>query len=519
MRKIRKYICSLLALVGLLALSACADTWDNHYDEQGNNVSDKTLWDEIASRSELGAFRQLLESCGYDKTLDGDQMLTVFAPAGVLSLDGTLTADEKVTEVIENHVCRFAVSASPLLAEPKNILMLNGKRGLLKYEGGAYQLAGKRLTETNIRCRNGILHIVEGQLPFFCNVWEYMSKGTDYTKVCDYLYSFNELVLDEEASVPGAVVDGQITYVDSVVINYNEMLYRLGKLNDEDSLYWMILPTNDAWEKAYERVSGYYCYNEKNAERDSLQRHYAQLAIVNDLVFSQPWQPSPLDSIVSTTNDTFYRPLETLLPEYGSFGDGIECSNGMVFPVDTLRFKPWESWHKRLQVEAENTRGREYTDNCDLYKRNLSAASAYYSKVSQTSYVEVMPKSVSANPSITFSVPNVLSAEYDVKVVFLPQTLSTDRSNVGLPNKLLANLSYVDEKGKTATVKSSYLYPDAKRIDTVTVLENIRFPFCNYGETETTTKLKIQSQVLSKERSDYSRTLLIDCIILEPVKR
>ena len=53
----------------------------------------------------------------------------------------------------------------------------------------------------------------------------------------------------------------------------------------------------------------------------------------------------------------------------------------------------------------------------------------------------------------------------------------------------------------------------------MTVLENIRFPFCNYGETETTTKLKIQSQVLSKERSDYSRTLLIDCIILEPVKR
>ena len=498
-------------------LSSCSDVWDNHYDPENEKVSAGTLWDEISSRSDLAGFRAVLEKCGYSEKLNSDQMYTVFAPVGEIKTDG-LNKEEIISEVIENHICRYPISANNLLSEPKNIHLLNNKIGVFALEGSNYSFSGKSLKEKNIRCRNGVLHVIEGQSPFFCNIWEYMAKGSNYSSISDYLYSFNELVLDEESSVAGAIVDGQITYVDSVVVNYNEMFYRIGKLNDEDSLYWMILPTNTAWEKAYEKVSSYYNYNDKNVYRDSLQRHHTQLAIVNDLVYSLSMQHSPIDSIESTTNDKFYNPLKTLLPEYNDFNSGIECSNGMVFPVDTLRFNPWESRHQAIEVEAENTRGRVYA-SCDLYKRNLNASSPYYSKVSQTSYIEASPTSTSANPTVTFSVPQVLSAAYDVKVVFLPQTLSTDKSNVGLPNKLLVNLSYLDEKGKTATIKSSYLYPDPERIDTVTVLENVQFPYCNYGESETTTELKLQSQVLSKERSTYSRTLLVDCIIMEPVKQ
>lgn len=500
-----------------MALASCADVWEEHFDPKSEKVSDKTLWSEISSRSELAGFREVLEQCGYGAKLDADQMFTVFAPAGQINTAG-LTKEEIVKEVIENHICRFPFSASSQLSQPKNIRLLNNKTGEFVLENGTFSFAGKVLKEKNILCRNGVLHVIEEQSPFFCNIWEYMAKGSDFSNLSDYLYSFNELVLDEESSVAGAIVDGQITYVDSVVVNYNEMFYRLGKLNDEDSLYWMILPTNTAWEKAYEKASEYYKYSEKNTHRDSLQHHYTQYAIVRDLVFSLSMQHSPTDSIESTTNDKFYNPLNSLLPEYADFSSGVVCSNGMVFPVDSLRFNPWESWHQTLKVEAENTRGRSYS-SCDIYKRNLNANSPYYSKVSETSYAEASPTSASANPIVTFSIPQTLSAAYDVKVVFLPQTLSTDKANLHLPNKLLANLSYADSKGKTTTVKSTYLYPDPERIDTLTVLENVRFPFCNYGETETTTELKLQSQVLSKERSMFSRTLLVDCIILEPVKQ
>ena len=188
-----------------------------------------------------------------------------------------------------------------------------------------------------------------------------------------------------------------------------------------------------------------------------------------------------------------------------------------MFPVDSLCYQPWESWQRPIQVEAENTRGREY-NLCELYKRNLSASSEWYSKVSDGSYIEMTPSSTSANPNVTFSVPDVLSAAYDIKVVFLPQTLGTDKNMWGMANKMVANLTTVDENGKSVTVKSDIFYSNPERVDTVTIFSGYRFVTCNYEEETVTTKLKILSQVLSSERSQYSRTLLIDCVLLEPTK-
>lgn len=517
-RKLSIINCQLyIFIIALLCLS-CTEAWESHYDPDGKqSSSNKTLWEEISSRNELAAFRAVVERTSYRDLLDGDQMFTVFAPQGTLETTG-LSVEELETEIVGNHMARFAFPANNTLATTKNIRLLNGKRGeFSQTDGSLYQLNGRRLTETNIAAKNGVLHIIDSQLPFFCNVWEYMNKDTAFSAVRDYLYSFNELVLDVDASVAGEVVDGEITYVDSVVVTANEMFRRIGQLNSEDSTYWMVLPTNTAWRKAYDRVSSFYTYSVKNADRDSLQRLYTQMALVNDLVFSRSMQTSPADSLVSTTGGVFRRPLRTLLPEYGSFDEGQPCSNGRVFRVDTLRYQPWESWQRPIQVEAENTRGREYT-LCELYKRNLNVTSEYYSKVSDASYIEMVPSSTSANPTVTFSVPDVLSATYDIKVVFLPQTMGTDKSTWGLPNKMVANLTTVDANGKQVTEKTDVFYADPTLVDTVTVFAGYRFEACNYEEETVATKLKIQSQVLSKERSQYSRTMLIDCVIVEPTK-
>ena len=501
----------------LLTLAGCSDAWDSHYDTDGKSLTAAgTLWEEIASRPELASFRAAVERTPYRNLLDGDQMFTVFAPSGAIATEG-LTAEELALEVVENHVTRFPHSANSLLREPLTLRLMNGKTGRFAASVDGYTFGERALTKANIEAKNGVLHIIEGQVPFFCNVWEYMNKDTAFSAVRDYLYSFNELVLDVDASVAGAVVDGEITYVDSVVVTANEMFRRIGQLNSEDSTYWMVLPTNTAWRKAYDRVSSFYTYSVKNADRDSLQRLYTQMALVNDLVFSRSMQTSPADSLVSTTGGVFRRPLRTLLHEYGSFDEGQPCSNGRVFRVDTLRYQPWESWQRPIQVEAENTRGREYT-LCELYKRNLNVTSEYYSRVSDASYIEMVPSSTSANPTVTFSVPDVLSATYDIKVVFLPQTMGTDKSTWGLPNKMVANLTTVDANGKQVTEKTDVFYADPTRVDTVTVFAGYRFEACNYEEETVATKLKIQSQVLSKERSQYSRTMLIDCVIVEPTK-
>ena len=96
-------------------LSSCADVWDNHYDPENEKVSAGTLWDEISSRSDLAGFRAVLEKCGYSEKLNSDQMYTVFAPVGEIKTDG-LKKEEIISEVIENHICRYPISANNLLS-------------------------------------------------------------------------------------------------------------------------------------------------------------------------------------------------------------------------------------------------------------------------------------------------------------------------------------------------------------------------------------------------------------------
>ena len=298
-----------LATLAITFATSCTDVWNEHFDTANKlRASDKTLWEEICSHPELDGFRKILEQTGCDRELDGDQMFTVFAPQGAISTEG-LTVDGMRDEIAYNHIARFATSANNELKEPRNIMLMNDKMGEFASESGTYTFSRQPLVKQNILAKNGVLHIIGGQIPFFCNVWEYMDKDTLYSSIRDYLYSFNEIELNEEASVAGAVVDGQITYVDSVTVNTNEMFYRLGQLNDEDSTYWMILPTNKAWEKAYRKVSSYYTYSTKNAARDSLQRHYTQMAMVSDLVFSHTMQRTPEDSIVGTPQGGNLSPL------------------------------------------------------------------------------------------------------------------------------------------------------------------------------------------------------------------
>ena len=83
--------------------------------------------------------------------------------------------------------------------------------------------------------------------------------------------SYNEIRFDEINSAQGPTVNGQVTYLDSVINEYNEWFGRIGQLNREDSSYTMFAPTNKAWAEAYEVAKTYFVYDEATADRDSLQ--------------------------------------------------------------------------------------------------------------------------------------------------------------------------------------------------------------------------------------------------------
>ena len=66
--------------IAALTFAACSDTWDDHYDNKGEGMSDATLWQAIKQNSNLSNFAKVVEGCGYDKALNSSQVFTVFAP-------------------------------------------------------------------------------------------------------------------------------------------------------------------------------------------------------------------------------------------------------------------------------------------------------------------------------------------------------------------------------------------------------------------------------------------------------
>lgn len=513
-----------------LVVVGCTD-WDDHYDVDNQKVlAGKTLWEEIESRPQLDEYRKLLEQYGYKEALSGPQMYTVFAPAGAIDTVGLST--EKIrTEVIENHIARFVHSANSATKD-KEVNMLNAKSVLFTQAGDGYTFGENKLTEEhNIVAKNGVLHVIEGQQKFFHNIWEYLTTDVRFDSIRNYLYSFNEDYLNEEESVKGEInAEGKQEYLDSVIVSYNQMLYSLGQLNNEDSTYTMILPTNDAWKEAYERIKPYYQYPNKGVLKpDSLREYYTRQAMVRDLVFSHTVQKSMKDSLISTNRGVFYNPFETILSEYSGWDQAVECSNGGVFVVDELKHNPWDSWHETIKIEAENLNvfvNDTLQDKIrQIYRYRLGSSHSLYTKVSGGAYLEMLEKQQGNHPKIAFNVWDTLSGKYKLRIVFLPQEMSTSKNKSLLPNYFDINCSMVDaEDGTLKAVepqpaKWKKFQNDPTKIDTVDI-DVLDFKACVYRQDKVGLKLELKSNFGSKasDYKKYSGTFLIDCIILEPVK-
>lgn len=508
-----------------LVIVACTD-WDDHYDVDNQKVlADKTLWEEIVSRPQLEEYKNLLEQYGYKDVLNGTQMYTVFAPVGAIDTVGLST--EKIrTEVIENHIARFVHSANSATND-KDVIMLNTKSVLFTQLGDGYTFGENKLaSEYNIVAKNGVLHVIEGQQKYFHNVWEYLTTDVRFDSIRNYLYSFNEDYLDEEKSVKGEInAEGKQEYLDSVIVSYNQMLYSLGQLNNEDSTYTMIVPTNDAWKEAYERIKPYYLYPRKGVLKpDSLQEYYTRLAMVRDLVFSHTVQKSVMDSLISTTRGVFYNPFETILSEYSGWEQAEECSNGGIFVVNELKHKPWDSWHKEIKIEAENLNALIEDEEAPriIYRNKLGSSDTLFTKVSGGSYLE-MQETRSEHPEMSFNVWNTLAGKYQLRIVFLPQKLATSKNKTIKPNLFKVECCFVTEDGKfiddSPSFKAYELKNNPELIDTLDV-GILNLERCVYGQEKVGVKVKIRNTFGTKT-SDYTKnsgTFLIDCIILDPVK-
>lgn len=521
-----KYII-ISALIAIVSFTSCSDVWDAHYGKSAGLKSDLNLYEYIKSQPDLSKFSQMLDIAGFDTIINQPQTYTVWAPVNSSLETVDLNDTATVTDIVKNHISRFAYATSDV--DEKTIFMLNKKFMIFKQANGQYIFGGKTLLTSNTAASNGILHTINGYIPYLSNIWEFIGGADGLDSLRTYLYSQSILLFDEEASVEIGTNDQNQAVYDSVIIFSNPILDKIGHLHIEDSLFAAILPNNAAWNKVYNRIKTNY----KTLVNDGgvQQRLNTQSAIVENLIFrmkSMNIEPSSMDSLTSTAGQTF-SPSTYLFENTQRYA----LSNGLAYVTDSLRFKASESWQRPIIVEAENqSYGRSFAYSTLGVRSGLG--SAYH--VSDNKYLTVEPTSVSKNTlaSVTFPIPNTLSGKYKIYCVFIPSSIvNPDDSR---QYKVKYNFSYINSAGtfvKDAPITSkntiaaqggtaAVFTTDSLAITKMYVTE-INFPFCNLYTSKSLTsdinvKLKVESAVLIGEKALFDRDMRIDYIILEPVE-
>ena len=476
--KVNKYIGVTMMAAGVLAAASCTD-----FDDYNKEVADttasatSTLWENIKQNSQLSDFAQLVQKAGFDDELSQTHYYTVWAP-----LNGTFDASafqnlgnsSLLRQFVKNHIADYRHSATGALDE--RVLMLNEKS--YDFAGGAaYTFGEVPVSQANLPSSNGLIHTLQGAVPFYPNLYEFITDSTlaigkNIDSLRRYFQKYELTYLDEDASVPGPIVDGMQTYVDSVMVTENTLWSMMNvMMTNEDSTYTVLMPTNDAWLKTYNRIKSYYNYAPTtNAEafqggnisatpstltidnaywQDSLASSHLvrNMFFSNNDIYNQWIDGTPSaygsDTIRSTIRNKFSNPRDILAQAKQT----VELSNGKGYIVDSLAMYPWETYAPEREVLAasNNNIGRVATGSYTTHRVHVIGKNQ---ENDDFSYIHVIPSGGYARPELDLFLPGVLSTTYSFYCVF---AYPTDDPNVAdstlLPNRVIFTLNYCDEKG------------------------------------------------------------------------
>lgn len=539
----------------MLAVTSCSD-FSDYNDTPVSDVqqAERTLWDNISQNDQLSDFATLVKKAGFDDELGQPHFYTVWAPVnGTYDASSLMSADSATVlyQFVKSHIAEYNHGISGPVDE--RIHALNRKS--FAFEGdGQYTYAGQTLRQLNLPNSNGIMHLLDGAARFYPNLYEYLFSCEGIDSVATFFKRYETSVLDTKNSVLGPTINGKQTYIDSVMITSNSLLNRIkAKLDKEDSTYTMLVPTNEAWQAHYDKISK--CYNYINTTvaqnideatstssaptasvtvdaaytKDSLTR----LHLVSDLVYNNNnyynnWliddTVEPYDTLYSTTYGYMTNPQEIM----SRVIDRETMSNGTFCLVDSLAFRPWESWCYSLGQSPLNSRTWTGSNTMVYIDNTLFDAIKYVPKnpaQKQLGYLWVTPLSNYGKPQLDVKLRNVLSTTYNIYIVLAPgQDVGEDADGNKFlkPNMLDFTLSYCDAKGKLATQKlNQKVVNDPTRVDTLAV-GTFTFPVAYAGLGDNVyPNLKITTDfgVFDKAKmAAYTRDFSIISILMKPVE-
>ena len=564
--------------VAALTLAACSDTWDDHYDKKGEGTNDATLWQAITQNGNLSNFAKVVQACGYDKALNSSQVFTVFAPtndnfsaqeaeeliAGYNAEKGKVMDDDNtvIKEFIQNHIAMYNHSVSPMRDD--SLVMMNGKNMFLT--SGSF--GGNQILSSNVHYNNGVLFTIQGKAQYFPTVFEYLRKDADLDSIASFFYNtrFYRKEFVPGRSVAGGLENGKTVYLDSVFVQQNDLWdYLWAYTNEEDSTYWMVVPTNQVWKQLIEEYEPYFNYDKNVSFRDSMAYTLPRMAIVDGTTFSRTVNTDShlTDSALSTSAAETYTSREYMWGNknlhYYQFGgksavntqkplsatgiftgtDDVVCSNGLVRKTNDWKINKLNTFYQWIIIEAEegssvkevskqeNSTTHDMEPTIKAVTRRVMSDNRFNGKVWSNAFVEFQQQKTTVNHTVTFNIRNVLSnIPYDIYLVTAPALANDSNATEAerIPCKMECAIYYHDQNGETqkTSLKSSFSNnPDI--VDYILLSDaekGFSFPTATYGLTEAEPQitLELKTKVSSSElrTKKFDRTMRIDCIMLVP---
>ena len=529
--RINRYIGVIALGTVLMAVPGCTDTWDDHYDSGSASETTATLWERIKSNPNYSRFADIVQRAKYYKDnthavpdysyadiLNGGQVNTVWIPDNsVLTQQeyqkwlqmcesGSVADGYNVQhQFLDNHIAlwRHNISGPGI----DTVKMINGKNMIFDKTARTFQdiplAAGENGVAYNIPAVNGVMHVIKGITPFHYNFYEYLKFSEPQTKFGKYVVGKDTTYFYPSASIEGLPDEnGNPTYVDSVYRTSNRLfettsylpnespeLWQMmdegfgARINVEDSVFIMLLPTDAAWDAAYERLKASHIYattyddkskgdlNVTNAtikglDPDSLQKMSIEMDIISPLVFNLHKQPkrggsemwtldmfktykgdggdplNPDNYLLNTFGDTL-RAVGDWKPSDLFDVEPTDMSNGIAYEVTSLNF-PKEFFTPDVEVEIEGggifynkeqsnkykvgNNTKKYTFSNEAYREITDK----YGQVSNDNFYHLDAPGPQAPPKAEIKlvgnspsayVPNaqVMSGKYDIQIVVVPR--------------------------------------------------------------------------------------------------
>lgn len=520
--RINRYIGAIALGTVLLGVPGCTDTWDDHYNVNESVAgTTQTLWDVINNpENKFSRFKDIVQHAKYYKDnthavptytyediLKGGQVNTLWIPdddalteeeyqkwmkmlgESRAEGDGTNDAYNVQQQLIGNHLALWRHNISE--AGVDTVKMINGKN--LIFDKGARTLDGIPLGEYNIPAVNGVIHVLKGVVPFRYNFYEYLKYRDPQTDFGKYVVGKDTTYFSSGLSIEGLPDEnGNPTYVDSVYFTTNRLFETThylpeegrekwlmvekgfgARINNEDSVFVMVMPTDAAWNAAYDKLLPSYQYAPKYEDKskgdlsgtttaiildvpDTLQDMSIKMDLVAPLVFNIHKQPKVGGEMwtLEKFKDAKGEGAEYLLNTYGDtlrtvgdwqpsdlfIGEPTEMSNGIAYEVDSWNF-PSQFYTPDVEVEIEHT-GMFYNTESSRYKVGTAKRYTFsndafrditdkYGRVSNNNFFHLEGTGPTAVPRVDIKLygnsPNayvpdaqVMSGKYDIQMVVVP---------------------------------------------------------------------------------------------------